>query len=99
MGDCYQLQGNRDGRADRDGDRAILDWVLGLDWIFFFVLLLYFPKQECCLPGLDSLSGMQTPLRGNGPRLWREFLWPDRRHRGEMLTRNQRMYNSAVRPR
>lgn len=64
----------------------------------FCVLLLYFSKQECCLQGLGGLSGMQTPLRGNGPRLWREFLWPHRRHRGEMLTRTQHMYSTPGRP-
>lgn len=36
----------------------------------------HFPKQECCLQGLDSVFGMQPVLPGNGFSLQREVLRP-----------------------
>lgn len=66
MGDCYQLAGNRDERADRDGDREILDWVLGLDWIFFFCSFAVFPKAGMLF------TRVRQPLRNadSAPRKW-----------------------------
>lgn len=47
----------------------------------------YFPKQECCLQGLDSVFGMQSGLSGNGFCLQREVLRPGcRLGVGERLT-------------
>lgn len=65
VGDCYQLAGNRDGRADRDGDGEILDWVLGLDWIFFFCSFV-FPKAGMLF------TRVRQPLRNadSAPRKW-----------------------------
>lgn len=47
----------------------------------------YFPKQECCLQGLDSVFGMQSGLSGNVFCLQREVLRPGcRLGVGERLT-------------